>query len=92
VIPAFAAAAVRGAGCGWKGPAGEARSHGDHRGTPRDDTLVGTMGGDTIHGYGGHDRIYADLTVYDHIGRGDAVDGGDGDELIYTYNYSLTAF
>jgi Ca2+-binding RTX toxin-like protein len=54
-------------------------------GGSRNDTLVGTLGGDTIRGRGGHDTIYADPAVFDFIGGNDTVDGGDGDDLIYAF-------
>ena len=54
-------------------------------GGSRNDTLVGTLGGDTIRGRGGNDTIYADPTVFDFIGGNDTVDGGDGDDLIYAF-------
>jgi Ca2+-binding RTX toxin-like protein len=55
------------------------------RGTQGHDTLVGTLFNDTILGLGGNDRIFADLTVFDFVGGDDIVDGGSGNDVIFTF-------
>jgi Ca2+-binding RTX toxin-like protein len=55
------------------------------RGTQRDDTLVGTLFDDSIFGLGGNDRILADPTIFDFVGGDDVVDGGSGNDEIFTF-------
>jgi Ca2+-binding RTX toxin-like protein len=55
------------------------------RGTQGRDTLVGTLSDDTIIGLGGNDRILADFTVFDSVGGDDVVDGGSGNDEIFTF-------
>jgi hypothetical protein len=55
------------------------------RGTEGRDILVGTLSGDSIFGLGGNDLILADPTVFDFVGRGDFVDGGSGNDRIFTF-------
>jgi Ca2+-binding RTX toxin-like protein len=55
------------------------------RGTEGRDTLVGTLFDDSIFGLGGNDRIFADPTVFDFVGGDDVVDGGSGNDLIFTF-------
>jgi Ca2+-binding RTX toxin-like protein len=55
------------------------------RGTQGHDTLVGTLFNDTILGLGGNDRIFADPTVFDFVGGNDIVDGGSGNDQIFTF-------
>jgi Ca2+-binding RTX toxin-like protein len=55
------------------------------RGTQGNDTLVGTLFNDTILGLGGNDRIFADPTVFDFVGGDDVVDGGSGNDVIFTF-------
>lgn len=55
------------------------------RGTQRDDILVGTLFDDTILGLGGNDLIAADPTVFDFVGGDDVVDGGIGNDDIFTF-------
>ena len=55
------------------------------RGTQGRDILVGTLFDDTIFGLGGNDRILADPTVFDFVGGDDVVDGGSGNDAIFTF-------
>jgi Ca2+-binding RTX toxin-like protein len=55
------------------------------RGTEGDDILVGTLFDDIIFGLGGDDLILADPTVSDSVGGDDVVDGGSGDDVIFTF-------
>jgi RTX calcium-binding nonapeptide repeat (4 copies) len=56
------------------------------RGTQARDILVGTLFDDSIFGLGGNDRILADRTVFDFVGNDDFVDGGSGDDEIFTFS------
>jgi Ca2+-binding RTX toxin-like protein len=55
------------------------------RGTQGGDILRGTLSGDSIFGLGGNDLIQADPTVFDFVGGGDFVDGGSGNDRIFTF-------
>jgi Ca2+-binding RTX toxin-like protein len=55
------------------------------RGTEGRDILVGTLSGDSIFALGGNDLVLADPTVFDFVGRGDFVDGGSGNDRIFTF-------
>ena len=55
------------------------------RGTQGGDFLRGILLGDSIFGFGGNDLIQADPTVFDFVGGNDVVDGGSGNDRIFTF-------
>jgi RTX calcium-binding nonapeptide repeat (4 copies) len=55
------------------------------QGTERGEFLGGTLSGDRIFGLGGDDLIQADPTFFDFVGGNDFVDGGSGNDQIFTF-------